>query len=54
MSKRPQQNTHLHGDPAAGNVRDPRQTNSELEDRPAPKRKAAPQRTLSAKPGMKE
>jgi hypothetical protein len=54
MSKRPQQNTHLHGDPAASNVRDPRQTNHELEDHPAPKRKAPHQQTLSAKPGMKE
>jgi hypothetical protein len=54
MSKRPQQNTHLHGDPAAANIRDPRQTNHELAEQPTPKRKVPNHPILSAKPGMKE
>lgn len=38
MSKRPQ-NTHLHGDPAAPNVRDPEQKGDELEQHPTPHKK---------------
>ena len=43
MSKSPQQNTHLQGDPAAPNVRDPRQKGDELDrhPEPAPKNAAA-------------
>ena len=36
MSKRPQQNSHLHGDPAAPNVRDPGQKGDELNRHPEP------------------
>jgi len=38
MSKRPQ-NTHLHGDPAALNIRDPEQKGDELSRQPTPPHK---------------
>ena len=39
MSKRPQQNTHIHGDPAAPNIRDPEQKGDKLERHPTPPHK---------------